>query len=193
MNNPINIISVTIALLLLFVATAILAGADTGTDVTRDTETVANPEGFILEGLETRASRRAYFTAPPVIPHAIGGSDAECRSCHETKREFRGVTSNLTPHPYMVNCQQCHVKGVSPAYVATGKPVTNTFKGLTAPGKGTRAHDYAPPTVPHRAFLRENCNACHDLSSPRLTMKAPHPERASCAQCHVQADPRLDF
>ncbi len=145
---------------------------------------------LIIPELQTRPSRRAFFTAPPVIPHKIGSSEQECLSCHAKKRTYKGATSNLTPHPEYKNCEQCHVRGTPPQYFKNmNTKVKTSWKGLKKPGKGTRQHDFAPPTIPHPFQLRENCNACHSTrytSQPGLL--GPHPYRHNCFQCHVMMD-----
>lgn len=157
-------------------------------------KSVAN-NGFAIKGLETRPSRRAFFSAPPVIPHKMGQTDRECLSCHETGREYKGNQTPLTPHPEFVNCRQCHVRSLPPDYV--GKPKTtvkNSWQGLEDPGKGTRQSDYTPPTIPHRLFLRENCSSCHHpdaVATPILSRE--HSQRTNCRQCHVLMDSNLDF
>ncbi|MHC5068823.1 MAG: hypothetical protein ACYTF0_09575, partial [Planctomycetota bacterium] len=69
---------------------------------------ISEGEGFVFEGLETRSQRRAFYTAPPVIPHRVGEGDQECLNCHQEQREFHGHVAPATPHPELVNCQQCH-------------------------------------------------------------------------------------
>ena len=44
----------------------------------------------------------------------------------------------------------------------------------------------APPVMPHSAFMRENCLACHSGPAAREEIRTPHPERPRCGQCHVQ-------
>lgn len=151
--------------------------------------------GFIIPGLELRDSRRAYFSAPPVIPHIVGKGDQECLSCHATGREYKGYKSPLTPHPHYKNCQQCHVRAKPPAYVAKAKTKTDTeWQGLQSPGQGTRQNAFAPPTIPHRLFLHDKCSACHNpdaVQTPKLSRK--HSQRTNCVQCHVLMNRQLDF
>ena len=130
-------------------------------------------------------SDRAFLGAPPFMPHRIRTerSSKYCLECHAVKtrlaRRHRAIVP--LPHPEYSQCSQCHVSG-DPAEVAPFRE--NDFVGLDFPGKGSRAHDYAPPTVPHKVFMRENCLACHGptgIASVRTT----HPERSQCLQCHV--------
>ncbi len=150
---------------------------------------------FIFPGLESRKSRRAFFSAPPVIPHAVGKGDRECLSCHATGREYKGYQSPLTPHPEYKNCQQCHVRAQPPAYVSRAKTKTKTdWQGWASPGKGTRQHPLAPPTIPHRLFLHDQCTACHHpdaVQTPKLARD--HAQRTNCLQCHVLMFRHLDF
>ena len=50
---------------------------------------------------------------------------------------------------------------------------------------GLRLHDRAPPTIPHKTFMRENCVACHAGPAAREEIRTSHPERRRCRQCHV--------
>ncbi|MHC4778899.1 MAG: hypothetical protein ACYTFG_10030 [Planctomycetota bacterium] len=150
-------------------------------------ENSGGQEGLILDDGATRESRRAFHTAPPVIPHRLGRGDHECLTCHETPRSFRGRRSTPSPHPEFKNCAQCHLK-ITP-YFDDWRPreVENEFEGSEGGRKGERSHIEAPPTIPHRTFLREKCNTCHAGNHPFQSLKGPHPERANCMQCHVVA------
>ncbi|MFH2204940.1 MAG: hypothetical protein ABIJ96_17665 [Elusimicrobiota bacterium] len=138
-----------------------------------------------------RAQRRAFYTAPPVIPHEIADRGSEtCLGCHENVTDLGDRVSIQTPHPEFSNCQQCHVRsappGERPAAVATN------WRGLKEPRTGRRAHPKAPPAIPHRLFLREKCGVCHGAEQPNKNMRSPHPERSSCRQCHL-SDPKTQF
>ncbi len=140
-----------------------------------------------------RAERRAFHGAPPVIPHL--GFSAECVSCHGDRAiEVPNVgLSPALPHGGTLGmaaarCRQCHVE------VATDDVfVASTFVGkalevsATGPGgvHGDRASEIAPPRLPHRVFMRENCLACHDGDAARPELRTSHPERVNCRQCHV--------
>lgn len=150
-------------------------------------------DGFVFAGLEARADRRAFYTAPPVIPHRIGGSDRDCIACHQQERDFLGKRSMRSPHPEWVNCQQCHVRGASDVLVEIEGRVANDWQGLAEPHEGSRHHAYAPPTMPHRLFLREDCASCHSDSHPRSEQRVEHSERANCQQCHVPEAGAVEF
>jgi cytochrome c-type protein NapB len=60
----------------------------------------------------------------------------------------------------------------------------NEFVGTKAPLKGTRAWPQAPPTMPHRTLMREDCLSCHGPQG-LFGLRTPHPDRRSCTQCHV--------
>lgn len=52
---------------------------------------------------------------PPLIPHAVAEADsgADCLACHRDGEEG----APPTPHPWLVDCRQCHVpqlEGVAP-------------------------------------------------------------------------------
>jgi cytochrome c-type protein NapB len=65
--------------------------------------------------------------------------------------------------------------------------VETTFKGY-APSSvhGDRLYPGAPPVVPHWAFMRENCLACHAGPAARPEIRCTHADRTNCRQCHVQ-------
>jgi nitrate reductase cytochrome c-type subunit len=135
-----------------------------------------------------RASRRAFYTAPPVIPHELYPASAgDCLTCHQKEGVFFGKKSPVTPHPQLTNCNQCHLPS-APAFTAlSADPVESTWHGLDTPLDGTRATVVAPPTMPHRLFLRESCLSCHSQNSPYQSLRCPHPERSNCNQCHVSS------
>jgi len=129
---------------------------------------------------------RAFFGAPPPIRHVgIVASErsADCLQCHakQNRIELRQQAIAPVPHAEFSQCTQCHVRAKPDA-----KPfrATNTFVGLDYPGKGSRAHAYAPPTVPHKTFMRENCRSCHGPAG-LWRIKTPHPYRTVCLQCHA--------
>lgn len=135
-----------------------------------------------------RAARRAYDGAPPVIPHApLGGA---CVTCHtNTAREVPGI-GTAPPNPHLqtlglsetVNCRQCHVFQNS-----TNEYVASTFVGLPQDlRRGSRLYPSAPPTIPHRLFMREDCASCHTGGAVRPEIRCSHPERLNCVQCHVR-------
>jgi cytochrome c-type protein NapB len=87
---------------------------------------------------------------------------------------------------------QCHVAANTPLMVLRPEnpermrpKVGNEFVGLEEPIEGSQAHDFSPPTIPHRTFLRENCVGCHNPKAPNEDLRMDHPERSSCQQCHV--------
>jgi cytochrome c-type protein NapB len=131
-----------------------------------------------------RDDRRVFYTAPPVIPHVVDHRTTAkaCLACHASVVQRGDKKSIVTPHPQFYNCQQCHVQGAG-----TGKDleVPNSFVGLIEPVDGLRTQPEAPPMIPHRDFLRDNCLSCHGDNSPREYMRTSHPERSNCRQCHV--------
>ncbi len=131
----------------------------------------------------SRQSLRAFYTAPPVIPHEVTAQrgQKECLYCHKEVLRVGKRISVKTPHPEFFNCQQCHVQGD----VKREDSSVTTWKGLEEPKKGTRAHEAAPPTIPHRLFLRKNCNACHGAKNPDKNLRGSHSKRTNCLQCHV--------
>lgn len=133
-----------------------------------------------------REGLRAFYTAPPSVPHVVTGmGSSECATCHGDVRRLGQRVTVESPHPGLHNCSQCHVGVQSLNEGLQVVAVDNEWRGLESPGEGSRAHDWAPPVVPHRFFFRENCNSCHGSDNPRVAMRGPHPERSSCVQCHA--------
>ena len=157
-------------------------------------------DGSASEGPEkspaiVRASRRLYDGAPPVVPHENFGMT--CVSCHnEQGMEVPDVGfAPPTPHEAtdgmsaVSRCRQCHVfQQMVPAFVV------NNFVGLEQDLRhGPRLNPLAPPTIPHKTFMRENCTACHSGTAAREEIRTPHPERQRCRQCHVPIVNRTVF
>jgi len=133
-----------------------------------------------------RAARRAYDGAPPVAPHADFGM--ACTACHDADGQSVGdAYAPASPHVGTAEqdatqrCRQCH------AFAATDAVfVANGFIGLPQNlRRGGRAGPGAPPTIPHRLQMRDNCVACHAGPGAREAIRTSHPERPRCRQCHV--------
>ena len=146
----------------------------------------------VAPAVDARAARRSFSGAPPTIPHKVFRKDnKECLHCHLSVRKTPFGISNITPHSEFRNCQQCHVgtQNLNEGLVVPEAP--NTFEGWVDQTKGYRAHELAPPTVPHTLWLRENCNSCHAPDQPVERPRGPHPKRNNCRQCHVQQNPEF--
>jgi cytochrome c-type protein NapB len=79
-------------------------------------------------------------------------------------------------------CEQCHVYRRSDDVWRESR-----FEGLAQDLRhGRRLTVTAPPVMPHAAFMRENCLACHGGPAAREEIRTSHPERARCRQCHVE-------
>ncbi|MCF7730362.1 MAG: nitrate reductase cytochrome c-type subunit [Akkermansiaceae bacterium] len=131
------------------------------------------------------SANRAFWGAPPPMPHSFPEARDDgrlCLTCHarQNRIEKRQQAIVPVPHAEFSQCQQCHVpKGDGSSFFrASG------FVGLDFPGKGTRAHPYAPPTIPHKTFMRDNCLSCHGPAG-KQKIASPHPFRSQCQQCHV--------
>jgi cytochrome c-type protein NapB len=151
------------------------------------------PDGTpIAAALDARAGQRAYDGAPPTIPHPVRQSSAaECLACHRDGVAIRGRVARPVSHPEYASCTQCHVVEDRPMpggdWLAEGPPAdANVFAGLAAPAAGPRAWDIAPPQIPHRTHMREQCLSCHGPYG-RSPMRSSHPERQNCQQCHAPA------
>lgn len=89
----------------------------------------------------------------------------------------------------MARCRQCHV-----FVTDDGLSVASEFVGLEQDMRaGARATPGAPPTIPHRILLRENCVACHAGPGAREEVRTTHPERWRCRQCHVPVTDQAVF
>ena len=149
---------------------------------------VPGRDGARKTSAAVRAARRAYDGAPPVVPHAPFG--AACSSCHtERGMDVPGIGfAPPSPHEKTAGlsgtsrCEQCHVFRQSEELF-----VANSYVGETQDlGPGSRAHEGAPPVLPHPVFMRENCRACHAGPAAREGVRCTHPERENCGQCHVE-------
>ena len=155
-----------------------------------ETESVPVPEreGAFKTTAADRAERRLFDGAPPVIPHENQGM--ACVACHNQEGMAVDGLGFAPPSPHeetaglseVAWCQQCHVfsNDVEPF-------VANDFAGLRQDlRRGERLNDLAPPVIPHKVFMRENCQACHAGPAAREEIRTEHPERLQCSQCHVE-------
>lgn len=156
---------------------------------------VPDHEGALKSSAAVRAERRAYDGAPPTIPH--GDFGANCSNCHnERGRSVSGVGfAPASPHVATryaggtMRCRQCHVfQETDGLFVAT------LYEGVPQDlAAGDRATPGAPPRIPHRVLMRENCAACHDGPGAREGIRTDHPERTRCRQCHVPIESSGEF
>jgi cytochrome c-type protein NapB len=160
-----------------------------------DTVPVPGGDGAVKSAASFRADRRAYDGAPPTIPHASFGMT--CSACHNPLgQSVAGVGfAPASPHDgtdvtgRTQRCTQCHVFATTDDVF-----VASEFAGLPQDLKaGGRATPGAPPTIPHRILMRENCLACHDGPGIREEIRTSHPERRRCRQCHVPVTSRGRF
>ena len=142
--------------------------------------------------LKTYYDNRAFYGAPPSIPHPIEegsiGSNT-CLKCHQNGgfvEKFQAYTP-VTPHPDKLNCVQCHVQVKSQTNFVPSSWVSNH-----APAIGNQALIGSPPVVPHGLQLRENCLSCHAGPSAVKEIRTTHPDRVNCRQCHVIGDKKMN-
>lgn len=137
--------------------------------------------------LKTYYNNRAYYGAPPSIPHPVKNEHSigenTCLKCHQNGgfTEKFSAYAPVTPHPEMVNCRQCHVvkntNGVFKAFA---------YREVVAPKSGiNNALKGSPPIIPHQIQMHENCLSCHAGPSAPKEIRVSHPERINCRQCHV--------
>lgn len=133
-----------------------------------------------------RNLRRAYHGAPPVIAHPP--QSGKCVRCHTTTGAARPPLGLAPANPHQntlgvnaeSNCRQCHAFQKSDEVF-----VQNDFETVAVASSGSRAWSHAPPTIPHRLFMREACAACHTGESARHEIRCTHPNRSRCLQCHA--------
>jgi cytochrome c-type protein NapB len=133
-------------------------------------------------GKYTRAELRYYAYAPPLIPHEV--INAKCLDCHKDGLVVQGFQAPVTPHPELMNCQQCHIR----ADERIKEFKQNSFVGIGEPRKLPLPQPAGPSLIPHRVFMRENCLVCHSDASRKEIIQTTHPERLNCVQCHVEQD-----
>lgn len=139
-----------------------------------------------------REDLRLFYTAPPVIPHEVDDEVGDtCMMCHADVAELGDRVSVPTPHPQFTNCLQCHLTSHSHDGQEAA-PIDSSWVGLEEPEDGVRITETAPPTIPHRLFLRDNCLSCHHPQHPRVEQRCDHPQRTNCRQCHI-ADSANEF
>ncbi|EMI19926.1 diheme cytochrome C precursor [Rhodopirellula maiorica SM1] len=139
-----------------------------------------------LQSTLTRASRRAFNGAPPIIPHAVEGTnDAACYACHGEGKRIENRVANRMSHGFLANCVQCHAPPPPKPFSDVDAEVQTTFVGLPAPLKGERAYPGAPPTIPHSTWMRDQCLACHGGNVGWAGLESTHPWRTNCLQCHA--------
>lgn len=137
--------------------------------------------------MKTYYKNRAFYGAPPSIPHAVKDErnmgENSCLKCHENggyAEKFKAYTP-IVPHPEMVNCRQCHVPQKTTSFFKG----TNFKKGSIPRVGVNNALETSPPVIPHQLQMRENCLACHAGPSAPKEIRVTHPERINCRQCHV--------
>ncbi len=156
---------------------------------------VEGKEGALKSSASYRADRRLYDGAPPVIGHGDFGAD--CATCHHSQGiSVAGVGfAPASPHEdtreevATTRCRQCHVFANTTEIFAE-----SDFVGFRQDLRsGGRLYDGAPPTIPHKILMRENCAACHTGPAARTEIATSHPERTRCRQCHVPVSTRDTF
>jgi nitrate reductase (cytochrome), electron transfer subunit len=133
-----------------------------------------------------RNLRRAYHGAPPVVAHPP--QSGKCIRCHTATGAARPPLGLAPANPHQntrgvnaeSNCRQCHAFQKSDDVF-----VENDFESVTVAMSGSRAYSHAPPTIPHRIFMREACAACHTGEAARPGIRCTHPNRSRCLQCHA--------
>jgi cytochrome c-type protein NapB len=173
----------------LIILCALLTAACDQSDQSATTVPVPDNAGRVKSTATVRAARRAYDGAPPVIAHQ--NFNIRCTQCHQQRGlEVPGIgfappvphENTLPPGPFS-RCNQCHVFKQTDTVFAESdfEPLRQDLRA------GRQLNALAPPVIPHMVFMRENCFACHTGPAAREEIRTPHPERANCRQCHVEA------
>lgn len=168
------------------------AGWSSRLETLRDTrpgifDAVIRTDSLKQDSLRTRAARRAFDGAPPVVPHPIDQQNAAvCLACHGTGWQVGNLIAVRMSHPVYANCTQCHVESARREPSEIGTPVPNDFAGVVRAGPGERAWLGAPPVIPHPSWMREECASCHGVLG-RPGLRTTHPWRTSCTQCHASS------
>ena len=141
--------------------------------------------------LADRAKNRAFDGAPPMVPHEVDArSVAACTGCHSSGMNMGDRIAPMMSHAMLTNCTQCHVpqQGTSPTMtLPEALPFENNqWQGMASPTHGPRATEIAPPQIPHRTHMREQCLSCHGPLG-REALRTSHPDRQNCQQCHTSA------
>ncbi|MEM8960499.1 MAG: nitrate reductase cytochrome c-type subunit [Acidobacteriota bacterium] len=175
MRTPLGFVGV------LLILTACSPSTDSGVPV-------PDRPGVVKTAALERAERRLFDGAPPVIPHTNQGM--ACITCHNRQGMAVDGLGFAPPSPHeetagmsaLSYCQQCHV------FQEPAEPFArNSFAGLRQDlRQGRQLHEFAPPVIPHKVFMRENCQACHSGPAAREEIRTDHPERTPCQQCHVE-------
>ena len=149
------------------------------------TAAVQPDEQAKLESLSIRASRRAFNGAPPVIPHAVEGTnDAACYACHGEGALVGQRVANRMSHGWLSNCLQCHAAPPPQPFAELVASPSNSFVGLPTPTSGPRAFPGAPPVIPHSTWMRDQCLSCHGGVVGWPGLEVTHRWRSNCLQCH---------
>jgi nitrate reductase cytochrome c-type subunit len=181
----------------LFLAALVAAGgchrllSSGGADAKREST------GLTLTPTAARADRRLYNGAPPVIPHKP--LNITCTECHTTSGKEVPPLGFAPANPHAATkgvsatsyCQQCHVFR---RQETTFQELETDFAGLRQEFiPSDRLYPGAPPVIPHRVFMRENCTSCHSGPVARPEIVCTHTERTNCRQCHVPVTVGDDF
>lgn len=158
-------------------------------------ESVETSEIDRREAIASRAARRAFDGAPPVVPHPVDQSNsAACLLCHGEGRAIKDRIASKMSHQAFSSCTQCHVPAngtrITDSRYLLAAIAGNTFTTPEAPLHGTRAWPGAPPTIPHATLMRSTCTACHGPTGLH-GLRTPHPWQQQCVQCHAP-DAALD-
>ena len=138
-----------------------------------------------------RSANRAYGGAPPTVPHPIQQrGELACAACHTDGVRVEGRSGPAMSHGYLENCTQCHAASSPKLPFGAEPPSTvsteNHFVGRPEATEGPRAYAGAPPRIPHRTEMREDCASCHGQNGRPGPMS--HEYMPNCTQCHAASE-----
>ena len=142
---------------------------------------------------EQRASRKATPCLRRRAPSRcripmVQADSTSCLLCHQEATRIGDSIAPAMSHRAYTSCTQCHVSDTGlPIEWNTGRFARDSnseFAGEQTTPAGTRAYEGAPPTIPHRTLMRENCMSCHGEGGTSA-IRTSHPDRQSCTQCHA--------
>jgi cytochrome c-type protein NapB len=73
--------------------------------VRKTTDDVWRESGFVALRQDLRRGKKAFFTSPPVIPHALQMRE-NCQACHTGPAAREEIRCD---HPERIRCTQCHL------------------------------------------------------------------------------------
>ena len=144
---------------------------------------------FVVDAMIDRAAEGPMHTVSP-------SPDEEAEAIERQEGQYRGLQPSLRPLPPATGTPDTPVDPE-----ATGGTLGGGGRSLATVGE-RRAYPGAPPFIPHPVVAEmatgDVCLTCHRFGgwAPRFaawTPPTPHPDLASCQQCHVARTVETEF